>query len=121
MVSTNPKKLWALVLGTGILLWGYKGLETYAAYRVAAAEIASDTRLEKALGNYSVSFDWWLMAVRSPWEGDIRRFDFRLEGQKDSAVGSVELKKDGDWQVSCVHVVNGRYANQQLVGGCLKT
>lgn len=116
----KPWKGWLVVLGAGLLFWGYRSVQTYMAYEVAMEHLGKDAAIETALGKYRVSFDWWLMAVRSPWEGDIRRFDFHLDGVKDDAVGSVELHWDRGWQIRCFKVVNGQYANKLVAGGaCL--
>ena len=105
------------ILGMMFVFTAYRLYQASGAYRVAKASLEGDPQVAASLGDYALAYDWWEGAFRIA-TGDISRFEFHLDGDRDDAIAYVEVSRGADWRTDCVRVINGQYLNQKIVDTC---
>jgi hypothetical protein len=108
-------KLVGLAICAGVVFWGYKGVQSYQAYQVANASLMNNQTVQQSLGKYHLSFDWWFAPFRALYSTKVQRFEFHLNGEKETAVAFVEVGKADDWFIQRKKVVNGKYLNNTIL------
>jgi hypothetical protein len=114
----NKVLIISVVLIVGLAYWAYKGTQTFQAYQLAVNELSGRSEITDSLGTYEINYDWWFGIFRALRYGKIQEFEFHLVGQRDNAVGVVNLEKNSSWKVICVNVVNGGYLNNRIIHDC---
>ena len=115
----KKNNIWVIVIVCGICIWTYKVFNTTQAYYVAKTALENRTEIRESLGEYRVKYDWWFGIFRALRYGEVQEFEFHINGNKADAISVVEVvKKQDEWKVSCINVVNGEYLNKRIIYEC---
>jgi hypothetical protein len=115
----NKNRMWLAVFLCGMSIWTYKVFNTAQAYSVAKTALENRIEIDDSLGKYDISHDLWFSVFSALRYGEVQRFEFHINGNKDEAASYVEVVKTEDkWEVSCVYVVNGEYLNKIILNEC---